>query len=89
MLIAAKNALRYARRFARAEGVILGRFRLIPGTGDSDLGCEWFADAIRGDGHATVWLPVGDSNRNEALRTCTICRSFQGYIFGITVRTPR
>lgn len=55
---------------------------------DSLLGSEWKAFALHGKpGLVMVWRPIGESNINEALRTCTTCRQFGNWIFGISVRT--
>lgn len=87
---ATQSALRYARNLARAEGVILRPFKMIAGTDESSLGPEWIAWGIcrenEGD-NATVFLPLSEIALNECLRTCTVCRSFGGRIYGISIHT--
>ena len=80
------RAFRYARELARCEGMVLRRFRMIPGTDDSEIGREWSAESVRCDGIVVVWLPIGEDAVNECLRSCTVCRSFGGRIFGISIR---
>jgi len=85
-------ALRYARRLARADGILLGRFSLVEGSKDSLMGREWWAPphyrypSVRS---VAVWEPIGEKNINGALQTCAACRSFGGRLFGITIRGNR
>jgi len=92
IIYAMQRARRCARELARAEKIALGRFRLVKGSDspDSLIGTEWVADELRnGSGHAFVWMPIGEKNINEALRTCTVCRYFGKWFFGIGIRGVR
>lgn len=89
-LTAVRAALRFARREARRRKILLGRFKQIHpiGTEVGDAGPEWLAVAYRCKGYATVWYPIGDDRRKEALEHCTMTKEYGTYLFGFNFKEP-
>lgn len=82
---AIRNAKRWARKYLREKGHLLGRFKVQPGDENSDPG--WYADFKTANGCAILWHPIGEKAEAEAMEHCHITKRFGGeHLFGLTYR---